>query len=234
MNYNSVSQDAQLYVCAINGHRLSDNANSVIETIKDQQVIYYENHENFMYLARHFGINLDNKDVRIWNKDEVLSRLGSVPIVLVTDDGYAAFCDPGWEIVQVARKRNIHINIVPQVSAPISAVILSGYLSDQNYHSFYFGGMIYKPVISDKFISGMKAAKDSCSVFLATHPDIDDGLTDIIFKEVYEADREITLCLDIGRPSQNILTTTINNFYETLRSLGHSYDYVTYVVAPNN
>ena len=225
--------DTSLYICAINRHRLSDNPDSVKNIIRSVETIYYENYNNFIYLMDAFGIDLAGKNAQLWNEADAISKLGSVPIVLLSDDGYAGFCDPGWELIQIARKQDINIYIIPQVSAPISAVLLSGYLSDENYHSFYFGGLIHDKIMSESFVSGMSAAKSSCSVFLATHPDDDQGLTERLFKQIYGNSREVTMCFDIGRPSQKIITSTVESFYG-IAKVFKPYDYITYVISPEN
>ncbi len=91
-------------------------------------------------LLKHFGINTpmlayhDHNAARL--RPQIIARLEGDRIALVSDAGTPLINDPGYKLVRDARAAGRHVAVVPGVSAPITALCLSGLPSDR----FLFAG----------------------------------------------------------------------------------------------
>lgn len=61
---------------------------------------------------------------------------GGKRAVLISDAGMPILCDPGMELVQMVRKANIPVEVIPGVTALTTAIALSG----KGGHGFVFHG----------------------------------------------------------------------------------------------
>jgi len=224
-----------LYVIGINRDNLDDNAPSVISALKNSALIACESKADAEVFLKNAGIDYKGDLISMVNITpeavlEYLDNKGNVS--LLSDDGYAAICDPGFDILNKALEQSHNVRILPQVSAILSSWLLSGLISHRN-QDFFFGGMInfhwdeqQIKIISDH-------AQDTC-IFLSVHPDWNnsgDKLNELLF-DVYGNDRKVTLLFDIGTNRQTIIKCHTGQLVETIRSIDHKY--VSLVIHPTN
>lgn len=104
-----------------------------INTLKTVDVIACEDTRVTIKLLHHFGIN-DKKLISYHNFNEQHSAHGIIDLVqksgksvaLVTDAGMPIISDPGFLLIDLAKKANISFEVIPGVSALTTAFCASG------------------------------------------------------------------------------------------------------------
>ena len=125
-----------LYIVGTPIGNLEDMTFRAIKTLSEVDLIAAEDTRVTKNLLSHFKIPTETISYhRHSNKkreDEIISLLvDGKNIALVTDAGMPAISDPGYELVQRATQENINVIPIPGVSAPITALSVSGFNSDK-------------------------------------------------------------------------------------------------------
>ena len=86
-------------------------------------------------------------------------------IALVSDAGSPCISDPGYKIVNAARRRGINIVSIPGASSPIAALSISGLPTDK----FYFEGFLPKKKGRNKRFNYLNSLDCSIVIFESPH-----------------------------------------------------------------
>ena len=129
-----------LYVVATPIGNLNDITKRAIDTLREVDLILVEDTRQTIKLLNHFDIKNKMESYHKFNETkkglEVIEKLKEGKnIALVSDAGTPCISDPGYILVNMARKENIEVLVVPGASAVISALSISG-LDTKNF-SFY-------------------------------------------------------------------------------------------------
>ncbi|MGM9969189.1 MAG: 16S rRNA (cytidine(1402)-2'-O)-methyltransferase [Anaeroplasma sp.] len=120
-----------LYLVATPIGNLSDMTYRAIDILKSVDKIYAEDTRNSINLLRHFDINTKLESYHEYNQElktgNIIKELqNGLKIALISDAGLPVISDPGFKIVEEARKQGIAVSTIPGASAGISALISSG------------------------------------------------------------------------------------------------------------
>ena len=185
-----------LYIVSTPIGNLNDITSRAIEVLKQVNIIAVEDTRVTKRLLSKFDIKNQMIVYNNFNESKISKKLIHLlkdgnDIALVSDAGTPCISDPGYRLVNEARKENLNIFSVPGTCALVAALSTSGLPSD----SFYFEGFLPKKKgrqTKFKFLSNLE-----CSIIIYESPNrIVKTLKDIkLFlgdKRIVSVHREIT------------------------------------------
>jgi 16S rRNA (cytidine1402-2'-O)-methyltransferase len=121
-----------LYVVATPIGNLEDITLRALRVLRDVDVIAAEDTRRTARLLSHHAISTRTVSFHEHNTrsrvPQLVSRLeAGDDVAIVTDAGTPGVSDPGLELVQAAIDRNIAVDPIPGASAPLTALIASGF-----------------------------------------------------------------------------------------------------------
>jgi 16S rRNA (cytidine1402-2'-O)-methyltransferase len=121
-----------LYVVATPIGNLEDITLRALRTLREVDVVAAEDTRRTAHLLAHHGISTPTISFHEHNTrsrvPQLVSRLeAGQSIALVTDAGTPGVSDPGLELVQAAITRGVQVDPIPGATAPLAAVIASGF-----------------------------------------------------------------------------------------------------------
>ena len=134
---------------------------------------------------------------------------GGKSIGIVSDAGTPLISDPGYKLVLSAKKEGLHVTSCPGVSAPITALTLSGLPTDSFY---YLGFLPLKKKTRDKSLNEIKNLKTSLLIF-ETSKKINKTLNDLL---LILGNREISICREMTKKFEEIITGRIEDILTIL------------------
>jgi len=131
-----------LYIVATPIGNLSDLSARAIQILTHADLIAVEDTRVTAKLLRHIGSSRPMMPYHDHNGDRVrpqlIARMTSEVIALVSDAGTPLISDPGYKLVREARAAGCHIVTIPGPCAAISALTLAGLPTDR----FFFLGFL--------------------------------------------------------------------------------------------
>lgn len=135
--------DKKLFIVATPIGNFNDITLRALETLKNVDVIACEDTRVTLKLLNHFKIS-DKKLIAYHNFNEKNSAQGIIDLInktnksvaLVSDAGMPIISDPGFVLIELAKKENIPFEIVPGVSALTMAICASGLGSEFTFLGF--------------------------------------------------------------------------------------------------
>ncbi len=211
-----------LYALGINRYDIKDTAQSVIDSLMTSDVVFVEHEEADGDFLKALGIH--NKTLieldKVDNEHVNLLDLNGKNASIITGDGYPAITDPGGKLIKKALADGHQVYVLPQVSAVVSAVILSCY----DTKSFFYAGML--DFMDRDVVNNLMNNNRSMSIFLYQRT---QGALEVL-EIVYGKDREAKLMVDMGHKTQKIVRCSIS---EIPMSIPEEYTYLTIVVSPD-
>ena len=121
-----------LYVVATPIGNLEDITLRALRVLREVDVIAAEDTRRTARLLSHHGISTPTVSFHEHNTrsrvPQLVSRLAAgESVAIVTDAGTPGVSDPGLELVQAAIDRNITVDPIPGASAPLTALVASGF-----------------------------------------------------------------------------------------------------------
>lgn len=145
--------------------------------------------------------------------EELLTRLASEDVALVSDAGSPLISDPGYELIQAAAHQGIPVVPVPGPSAVIAALSASGLATD----SFLFSGYLpRKGNERRRMLQGQANAQHTLIFFEVPHR-LHASLEDLI--EVLGADRPAAVCRELTKLHEQIVRGTLSEIQAHLRDV---------------
>tara|TARA_B100000029_G_scaffold500347_1_gene571968 strand:+ start:597 stop:1436 length:840 start_codon:yes stop_codon:yes gene_type:complete len=148
-------------------------------------------------------------------------------IGIVSDAGTPLISDPGYKLVLLLKKEGLNITSCPGVSAPITALTLSGLPTDSFY---YLGFLPNKNKDRYKLLDEVRNLKTSIIVF-ETAKKINKTLEDLI-KTL--GNREISICREMTKKFEEIISGRLEDVFSTLKSRNLKGEIVLVVGAQEN
>ncbi|MCH9620700.1 MAG: Ribosomal RNA small subunit methyltransferase I [Chlamydiia bacterium] len=119
---------------------------------------------------------------------------------LVSDCGLPCIADPGARLVLLAKKENVDVEAVAGPSSIFLAIMLSGLYSQRFTFYGYMPRKIDKKIRKDKYLQ----------VYIQTPYKTEYTLQDLI--EVLDSRDMLSVALDIGAPTQEVITDSVKNW----------------------
>ncbi|ADE19493.1 16S rRNA (cytidine(1402)-2'-O)-methyltransferase [Mycoplasma crocodyli] len=182
---------AKIYIVGTPIGNLEDITLRALKVLRMVEVVACEDTRVTMKLLNHFEIT--NKKLITYNNFNEqngsrgilkLVKDNNLNVALVSDAGMPVVSDPGFELIKQAIENDIEIELVPGVSASISAFVLSSFSNNFTFHGFIkdkniqranylktldFGAHIFF-VSPHKLLSTLETIyevfKDDCELFL--------------------------------------------------------------------
>lgn len=129
----------KLYIVATPIGNLNDFSKRAIDTLKQVDIILCEDTRHSLILLNHYDIK--NKLISYHKFNEkaktksIIEDLQTKDVALITDAGTPCISDPGFVLVEEARKNNIEVIGIGGISAVITALSISGF--DTKNFTFY-------------------------------------------------------------------------------------------------
>lgn len=121
----------KLYIVGTPIGNLDDITIRAINTLKDVDVILAEDTRQTLKLLNHFEISKHMISYHRHNEDEKIDKIVEIlnkgkNLALVSDAGMPIISDPGQNLIKYLVKNNYTVEVVPGVTALVTAIVKSG------------------------------------------------------------------------------------------------------------
>ncbi len=136
-----------LFVCSTPIGNLGDVSYRLIETLKKAGLIAAEDTRTARKLLSKYNIENNNiTSYNDFNKEEKIGKICTAlkngkDVALISESGTPAIQDPGYKLIRECIKKDMKITVMPGPNAAVSALVLSGFSTD----NFLFLGFLPKP-----------------------------------------------------------------------------------------
>jgi 16S rRNA (cytidine1402-2'-O)-methyltransferase len=158
-----------LYIVATPIGNLQDMTPRAVQTLKDVDLIAAEDTRHSGRLLKAFGIETPMTSYHQHNRagkgHEIIERLETVDVALISDAGTPAIADPGAELVAAAIAAGHTVVPIPGPSSLIAAVSAAGIVDGP----FFFLGFLPRTARERRQILG-KAARAESSIVIFESP----------------------------------------------------------------
>ena len=136
-----------------------------------------------------------NKDARL---GELLGRLDTGSIALVSDAGTPGLSDPGYELVRAALDAGYPVTPIPGPAAPIAALVASGLPTD----AFVFVGYLPRKASEiNRLLSGLVSERRTILAFEVPHR---LRATLAAMERAFGPDRPVAICRELTKLHEEI------------------------------
>ncbi|AAU04189.1 16S rRNA (cytidine(1402)-2'-O)-methyltransferase [Rickettsia typhi] len=201
-----------LYIVSTPIGNFEDITLRAISTLKNSDIILCEDTRiSQKLLVKHdiitkLQIYNDHSDYK--DREYIISLIKAGHVVsLISDAGTPLISDPGYKLVRDLRNLNYYIEVVPGVSAPITALTLSSLPTDR----FLFCGFLPKTIESKKKIFSELVNLKATLIFFDTASRLINTLS--LAKEIF-GKREICVARELTKIYQEIKTGDIDAIIE--------------------
>lgn len=196
-----------LFLVATPIGNLNEMTYRAVETLKEVDFIAAEDTRNTIKLLNHFDINTKLISHHEHNIVSSIPKIISIlneghNIALVSDAGYPAISDPGYELVQEVIKQGFNVVPISGANACLNALVVSG-ICPQPF--MFYGFLDHQDKKKKKQLESLKKYKETIVFYEAPHR-IKKTLTlmlDIL------GNRNIALCREITKKHEEINRGTI-------------------------
>lgn len=211
------NNNATLYIVATPIGNLSEITYRAVEILKDVDYIAAEDTRNTIKLLNHFSINtklISHHEHNIMTSiPKIISLLKEGKnIALVSDAGYPAISDPGYELVKEAIKESYNVVPVSGANAALDALVVSG-ICPQPF--LFYGFLDHHDKKKKKELEHLKKYKETIILYEAPHR-IKKTLE--LMKDIL-GNRNIALAREITKKHEEINRGTIEEVIEIVDEL---------------
>ena len=229
MNANPLSshireepQSGVLYLVGTPIGNLNDISFRAIKMLTDVSLIACEDTRQTKKITTRYKIS--NKLIS-FNKHNSRKRIPQIinylkegkSIALVTDAGLPSICDPGEDLVKIAKSNKFKTICIPGPSAPLTALISSGFPASK----FIFEGFLPKKKRErKKILHEISKNEKTTIVFEAPHR-LNQLLNEL--REYCGADREVIVCRELTKKFEEQIHDRVDNlkdFFKDREILG--------------
>ena len=202
----------KLYVVGTPIGNLGDMTYRAVETLKSVDFVCAEDTRVTAKLLNYFEIKVPLISYHQHNAaqtgEQILSRLLSgETAAIVTDAGMPCISDPGEGLVKLCGENNIKVEVVPGLSAVVSAMAISGLDTSR----FSFQGFL-STVKKQRYehLESVKSLTDTLIFYEAPHK-LNNTLKDMLD---FLGDRKISLCRELTKIHEEVIRTTLSQAVE--------------------
>ena len=223
MNANSLSshtreepQSGVLYLVGTPIGNLNDISFRAIKILTDVSLIACEDTRQTKKITTRYEIS--NKLIS-FNKHNSTKRIPQIinylkegkSVALVTDAGLPSICDPGEDLVKIAKSNKFETICIPGPSAPLTALISSGFPASK----FIFEGFLPKKKRErEKILFEISKNEKTTIVFEAPHR-LKKLLNEL--REYCGADREVVVCRELTKKFEEQICDNLDNLKDFLK-----------------
>ncbi|PZU08046.1 16S rRNA (cytidine(1402)-2'-O)-methyltransferase [Sphingomonas sp.] len=196
-----------LYIVATPIGNLSDLSPRAADILSRADAIAVEDSRVTGGLLRHIGVKRpmipyhDHSTERV--RDDLVARLGTQAIALVSDAGTPLISDPGFKLVRAARAAGHAVTTLPGPCAAVAALTLAGLPTDR----FLFAGFLpAKAKARDESIDEMAAIRATLILY-ESGPRLGASLTALAARL---GDREAAVAREISKMFEECVTGTLS------------------------
>ena len=215
-------QSGVLYLVGTPIGNLNDISFRAIKILTDVSLIACEDTRQTKKITTRYEIS--NKLIS-FNKHNSMKRIPQIinylkegkSVALVTDAGLPSICDPGEDLVKIAKSNRFETICIPGPSAPLTALISSGFPASK----FIFEGFLPKKKGErEKILHEISKNEKTTIVFEAPHR-LNKLLNEL--KEYCGADREAIVCRELTKKFEEQICGNIDkliSFFKDREILG--------------
>lgn len=201
------NDQATLFLVATPIGNLNEMTYRAVETLKSVHYIAAEDTRNTVKLLNHFDIHaklISHHEHNIQTSiPKILNLLSEGEnVALVSDAGYPAISDPGYEVVKVAIQENYNVVPISGANACLDALIVSG-IQPQPF--LFYGFLDHQDKKKKKELENLKKYKETIVFYESPHR-IKKTLT-LMFDIM--GNRNIALCRELTKKHEEINRGTI-------------------------
>ena len=220
MNKNLISsnrgqepENGVLYLVGTPIGNLSDISPRAINVLKKVNLIACEDTRNTRKIMTKYNFN---NILESFNKINIYKKIPKIidylkvgqSIAIVSDAGMPSICDPGEEIVLIAKKNNIDVICIPGPCAALTALVTSGF----NTSKFVFEGFLPKKNSEREKLLKEISQREQTTVLYESPHRLKQLLEEL--KEHCGLTREISISRELTKIFEENLTNTLNNINE--------------------
>jgi 16S rRNA (cytidine1402-2'-O)-methyltransferase len=195
-----------LYVVATPIGNLEDISLRAIRVLREVRLIAAEDTRKTRHLLARYDIQTPLTSYFEHNKlaklDELLERLESGDIALVSEAGMPGISDPGYELIAAAARRDIPVIPIPGPSAITTALAVSGLPTDR---FLYVGFLPARSAARRRVLESVAGEPGTIVVLEAPHR-LAASLRDIL--DVL-GDRRIAVCRELTKLHEEVFRGTV-------------------------
>ena len=212
-----------LYIVSTPIGNLMDVSHRSLNILSDVDCVLCEDSRITKRLFNKYNISNKLKVINDINenskKDMVVEYLlTGKNLALVSDAGTPCISDPGYRIVNSAKKNNIKVVTIPGPSSVIAAISISGLPTD----NFYFQGFL--PKKKGRKTKFEELLKFDCSIVLFESPKrVLKTLNDILN---FLGDRTVALCRELTKVYEEVKVDKVSSLIEKKESIKLKGEYV--------
>ena len=197
----------KLYLVATPIGNLDDMTFRAVETLKNVDIVVYEERKEGSRLLRHYGIEKPVESLNEHNEAAstfiILEHLkNGKNVAVVSDCGTPVFSDPGQLLVRKAVEEGITIVPIPGASSLMPALTVSGFSIDQ---FVYYGWL--SPKRPRRLVELQQLRRELRTIILMDTPYRLVALMKDI-SEVFGTTRRICVAFDLTMPDEEIFHGT--------------------------
>ena len=197
----------KLFLVATPIGNLDDMTFRAIETLKNVDIVVYEERKEGSRLLRHYGIEKPVESLNEHNEAAstfiILDHLkNNKSVAVVSDSGTPVFSDPGQLLVRKAVEAGIKVIPIPGASSLMPALTVSGFSIDQ----FVFYGWL-SPKRPRRLVELQQLRRELRTIILMDTPyRLVPLMKDI--SEVFGTTRRVCVAFDLTMPDEEIFHGT--------------------------
>ena len=214
----SFEKDApSLYLVATPIGNLEEITYRAIKILNEVDYIGAEDTRNTIKLLNHFDIKTKLISHHEHNLKQSIPKLINLllegnSIALVSDAGYPAISDPGYELVSAAIENDINVIPISGANACLDALIVSG-ITPQPF--LFYGFLDHQEKKKKKELQKLKDYHDTLIFYESPHR---IGKTLSTMLEIF-GDRNIALCRELTKRHEEIIRGQISEVIEIVDQL---------------
>lgn len=204
-------EPGKLILAAVPIGNFQDASLRLIAALQTSDLIAAEDTRRIKRLIKDLEINTEAKIFSYFQENEVRKidfLLQSINegfnVLVVSDAGMPTISDPGFKLVQAAIKANIPIEVLPGPSAPIAALALSGFATDE----FTFIGFLPRKKSQREAKFNEIKNTDRTFIFFESPRRLLTSLQEL--GEIVEAERAVVVARELTKTYQEIFRGSIS------------------------
>ena len=206
-----------LYLVATPIGNLEEMSYRAIRILNEVDYIAAEDTRNTIKLLNHFNIKkklISHHEHNIQTSTHKILELleNSNQIALVSDAGYPAISDPGYELVQAVIKSGFQVVSISGPNACLDALVVSG-ICPQPF--LFYGFLNHSDKSKKKELDALKKYKETIVFYESPHR-IEKTLKIML---EYFGDRDMALCRELTKKHEEIIRGKISEIVEIVDTL---------------
>ncbi len=213
-----IEDSAKLYIVATPIGNLTEMTYRAVSTLKQVEYIAAEDTRNTIKLLNHFDINTKmishhEHNYKVSIKKIISLLLEGNSVAVVSDAGFPAISDPGYELVKEAIENNIPVIPISGANACLDALVVSG-ICPQPF--LFYGFLDHKKKNKKKELESLAKYKETIVLYEAPHRIM--STLELLY--IYFGNRHIALCRELTKKHEEIIRGTIQevlNIIDTIK-----------------